>query len=157
MTFLNTSLYVTHMKKYLLMGVLSLLVIIPCISVVKGAEKDEYLGPYAWTNFAITLPEGFTLNWEYETYDNSFLATVRIDDPEGHFENLIIGEVSGSGSYSITKEGKHTITLLNSDSIGGNIRFTYNEPSISGFFPLLIIGIIGISVLIVKNKKIKIN
>jgi hypothetical protein len=145
------------MKKYLLMGFLSLLVIIPCISVAKGAEKDVYLSPMAWTNFAVTLPEGFTLNWEFETYDNPFLASVRIDDPEGYFENLIIGAVSGSGTHLTTKGGKHTITLLNSGSVGGNIRFTYNEPSISGFFPLIIIGIIGLSFLIVKNKKIKIN
>ena len=145
------------MKKYLLMGFLSLLVIIPCISVAKGAEKDVYLDPFAWTNFAVSLPEGFTLNWEFETYDNPFMASVRIDDPEGYFEILIFGEVSGSGIYSITKGGKYTITLFNSDSVGGNIRFTYNEPTISGFFPLLIIGIIGLSVLIVRNKKIKIN
>jgi len=145
------------MKKYLLIGFLSLVVIIPCISVVKVAEKDAYLGPGTWTNIALTLTEGFTLNWEFETYDNPFLASVRIDDPEGYFEILIIGEVSGSGTYLTTKQGEFTITLLNSDIVGGNIRFTYNEPSISGFFPLIIIGIIGVSVLIVKNKKIKIN
>lgn len=139
------------------MGILSLLVIIPCISVARGAEKDVYLGIGGWTNFAVSLPEGFTLNWEFETYDSPFHASVRIDDPEGYFENLLIGEVSGSGTYLTTKQGEFTITLLNSDIVGGNIRFTYNEPTISGFFPLLIIGIIGLSVLIVKNKKFKIN
>lgn len=136
------------MKKHILLGVVMFLLALP-IPYVIGADRTEYLSPYAWTNFSLTLTEGFKLNWEFETYNSSFQALVRIDDPDGYFENLITAE-SGSGVYVTTKEGKYTITLLNPGSVGGYIRFTYSEPThaIPSFIPLLVIGIIITSVVI---------
>ena len=148
------------MKKYFLMGLLGLLIIIPSIPIVKGAEKDVYLNPFTHYGFYVSLPNGFTLNWEFETHNNSFLANVRIDDSEGHYSNLANGVEQGSGSYPITKDDSYYITLYNIDGnmISGYIRFTYNDPplTISGFIPLLMIGIIGLLILItVRRIKVK--
>jgi hypothetical protein len=135
------------MKKNCVLAVFILLLTLP-MTVVHGAERTEYLSPFAWTNFSLTLPEGFNFNWEFETYNSSFQALVRIDDPDGYFENLITAE-SGSGVYVTTKEGKYTITLLNPGSVGGYIHFTYNDPAaIPGSIPLILIGIIGIFVVL---------
>ncbi len=132
------------MKRHCTLAVFILFLSLP-MTLVHGAERTEYLSAFAWTNFSLTLPEGFNLNWEFETYNSSFQALVRIDDPDGYFENLITAE-SGSGVYVTTKEGKHTITLLNPGTVGGYIHFTYNEPApaIPGYIPLILIGIIGI-------------
>jgi hypothetical protein len=131
------------MKRCYALLVSILLIFLP-IKFVQGAERTEYLSAFTWTNFSLTLPNNFNLNWEFETYNSSFQATVRIDDPDGYFQNLITA-VTGSGVYTTTKEGKYTITLLNSDSVGGYILFTYNEPAqaIPGSIPLILVGIIG--------------
>lgn len=137
------------MKRNILLGaiLLLLLFLFPVISV-QAAEKTEYLSIGQWTQINLTLPQGFNLNWEFETYNNSFSALVRVDDPDGYYENLITAE-SGSGVYVTEKQGAYIITLLNAGSAGGYIRFAYNEPLpvISGYLPLLILGIIGLWVL----------
>jgi len=132
------------MKRHCALAVFILLLTLP-MTVVYGAERTEYLSPFAWVHISLNLPEGFNLNWEFETYNSAFQALVRIDDPDGYFENLITAE-SGSGTYVTTKGGKYTITLMNAGSVGGYIHFTYNEPAIPGFIPLILIGIIGIFV-----------
>ncbi len=132
------------MKRNILLGaiLLLLLFLFPAINV-QAAEKTEYLSNGQWTQINLTLPQGFNLNWEFETYNNSFPALVRIDDPDGYYENLITAE-SGSGVYIAEKQGAYIITLLNAGSVGGYIRFTYNEPLpvISGYLPLLMCGYI---------------
>jgi hypothetical protein len=137
------------MKRNILLGaiLLLLLFLFPAISV-QAAEKTEFLSIGQWTQINLTLPQGFNLNWEFETYNNSFSALVRIDDLDGYYENLITAE-SGSGVYVAEKQGAYIITLLNAGSVGGYIRFTYNEPLpiISGYLPLLILGIIGLWIL----------
>lgn len=146
------------MKRNCALAVFIILLTLP-MTVVHGAERIEYLSPYSLKSFSLTLPESFNLNWEFETYNSTFQALVRIDDPDGYFENLITAE-SGSGLYVTTKEGKYMITLLNTGSVGGYIHFTYNDPAaIPGSIPLILIGIIGIFVVlkshgfIVKRKR----
>jgi len=140
------------MKRYFFLGIVGFLIVISGIPIVNGAEKNEYLSPFTHSGFYLSLKEGFNLNWEFETYNNSFQATVRIDDSEGYFIYLATAEVEGSGVYIIPKDDSYYITLWNNDPsfIAGYIRFTYNEPplSISSFIPLILIGIITITVFI---------
>ena len=140
------------MKKQAFLGVIGIFLLISGIPVVNGAEKDVYLSSFSHFGFYLSLEEGFDLDWEYETYNNSFLATVRIDDSEGSYTYLATTNVEGSGIYTIPKTDKYYITLWNQDPgmINGYIRFTYNEPplSIPSFMPLLLMGIIALTVLL---------
>ena len=140
------------MKRCFILGIVGLLVVISSIPIVYGAEKNERLTPFTHSAFYLSLTEGFSLNWEFETNNNSFQATVRIDDSEGYYIYLATAEVEGSGTYIIPKDDTYYITLWNNDPslITGYIRFSYNDPplSISSFFPPLLMGIIAITVLI---------
>lgn len=128
------------LKKWFLIGIVGLLFFMPVIPSARGAEKNEYLDPFTFYGFHVSLKEGFSLNWEFETYNDAFQANVRIDDSEGHFTNLGNG-VAGSGVYLVPKDDSYFITLYNIDPgvISGYIRFSYNDPprAISSFFPLI--------------------
>lgn len=142
-------------KRTLLVGIVLLWFFLIPTTCVQAAEKTQYLSIGQWIQINLTLAQDFNLNWEFETYNNSFQALVRIDDPDGYYENLITAE-SGSGVYVAEKQGDYIITLLNCGLGGGYIHFTYSEPlpAISGYLPLVIIGVIGM-VMVGMRKKLK--
>ena len=126
---------------------------IPNVNGMDRREETVYLTHGSSDQFVISLEKGEDISWKFETFNNSFLATLTISLYSLEF--VCTEKEKGSYTIDIDETNSYLFGIYNQDTIDGYVHYIIEdkELDISGYSLFLILGIIGI-VIIVKVKKL---
>ena len=118
--------------------------IVPQVRSMERIDEIIFLTHGSSNQFYVSLEKGEVISWEFETYDNSFLATLTFSLDSLEF--ICIEKEEGSYTIEIDETNYYHFGVFNRDDVDGYVHYIIEnrESSISSYPIIFIFGIIGI-------------
>lgn len=139
-------------KKVFLLICLISVFIVPKANGMDRREETIFLTHGTSDQFIIPLESGEEITWKFETFNNSFLATLIVSLYSPEF--ICIDKEEGSYTIDIDETNDYLFGIYNQDNVDGYVHYIIENKkfNISSYPLFVLLGIIGI-IIIAKAKR----